>query len=91
MGWELFLAQYYSLTLLGVVIGFFYPFYRYLSAVLVKRNSVRPKGQSLGAIVRACFVNAYRFGLVTFVALTILGFSVGVFFIIWAIIYQIIT
>lgn len=85
MGWPILIGQYYSLVLVGVFVGVLYPiYYLYLSTDARNGNVEQNLKRPMTFILFSVF-SSFRFGLYSFLLLTILAIIVGVLFSIWAI------
>jgi len=78
MGWLVFIGLYYSLTIVGAVIGLFYPiYYLYFSKVT---HDIRADISFKHPISLICFslVSSFRFSLYSFLLLTVVAIALGI-------------
>ncbi len=87
MGWILVVECYFSLSLIGLLIGFFYP--ALLVFVLNRKNNQDPSVLALRRpipLLCASVISSVRFGFYTFILLVALAFVASICFGTWAVI-----
>jgi hypothetical protein len=86
MGWPILIGQYYSLTLIGLVVGFLYPiYYLYFSSAARSGNVDLALKRPLALFIFS-LISSIRFGVYSFLLLTIFAIISGIVFTIWAIV-----
>lgn len=91
MGWPILIGEYYSLTLIGVVLGFLYPTYTAFFSKVSRIGKTPNEARSFSAIAVASIISAVRFGFYAFIVLTIFAMLCGIGFTIWAIFHDVNT
>lgn len=84
MGWPIFIGEYYSLTLIGIIFGLAYPFYVAFFSKASKSGNVPSEARTISVLVAASISNAFRFGFYAFIVLTLLAIFIGIGFSLWA-------
>lgn len=85
MGWSLFLGAYYSLTFIGVGIGFLYPMYIAFFSQAAQQGNIPNEVKSFPFLMVASLKSSILFGFYMFWLLTGIGFFSAIGFTIWAI------
>lgn len=91
MGWSIFIGQYYSLTFIGMALGFFYPIFLFYFGKCSKGDESRLEEDNFTSVALDSVKCAARFGMYTFIGLTIFALLCGMIFTIWAIFHGINT
>lgn len=89
MGWPLFLGAYYSLTFVGVCIGFLSPIYVAFFSQAAEQGNIPNEAKSFPFLIFASLKSSILFGFYMFWLLTGFGFLCGIGFTIWAIFNEI--
>ena len=88
MGWLLAIEGYFSLSVIGFLVGLVYPF---IKLFILNRNVQDQEIDALRKplpLIMASFMCSARFGFYTILLLVILAFVGGIVFSLWAILTQ---
>jgi hypothetical protein len=86
MGWPIFIGQYYSLMLIGLVLGLLYPVYYFFFSQDAKSGNVDSELKKPVALIIFSLLSSIRFGFYSFLVLTIFAIVAGIVFTLWAIV-----
>ncbi|WP_286261987.1 hypothetical protein [Thalassotalea atypica] len=86
MGWIIIIGGYYSLVLIGVLVGLIYPIYYLYFGQLARDGKIDQTLKQPVTLLMFSLVSSFRFGVYSFLLLTALAFIAGILFSIWAVV-----
>ena len=86
MGWLIIVGGYYSLVLIGILVGLIYPIYYLYFGQLARDGKIDQDLKQPLALIIFSLISSFRFGIYSFLLLTVLAFIAGILFSMWAIV-----